>query len=124
LVKAREGFVEKTTMDEEVAKLTKSNAELAKELAAARSSASTWEGKALTAERQVKKDRLASDGVIREQATKYKELEEAVLKDCCRILGKLFWLSFYWSHCFFRGPKSPGELNFWSFLYSNLPQIY
>jgi hypothetical protein len=75
-------------MDEEVAKLTKSNADLAKELAAARSSTSTWEGKALAAESQARKDPEASNGVIREQAAKYKELEEAVLKDCRRILGE------------------------------------
>jgi hypothetical protein len=45
------------TMVKEVAKLNKANDKLSKELAAARSAASTWESKALATENQAKKDR-------------------------------------------------------------------
>jgi CTP-dependent riboflavin kinase len=75
-------------MDKEVAKLNKDNDELTKELVATRSTASSWEKKAMAAEAQVKKDREASDGIIRDYANKYKELEEAIFQDCRRILGK------------------------------------
>jgi hypothetical protein len=75
-------------MDREVAKLNKANDELTKELVATLSTASSLEKRAATAEAQAKKDREASDVVIREQANKYKELEEAIFQDCRRILGK------------------------------------
>jgi hypothetical protein len=75
-------------MDEEVAKLHKANEDLAKELAAARATASTWEDKALAAASQAEKDRQAADEVIRDQATKYEGLEQTVFKYCRRILGK------------------------------------
>jgi hypothetical protein len=75
-------------MDKEVAKLNKANIELVKELAAARSTASTWEKRALTAEAQAEKDREASDGIIREHASRHKKLEETIFKYCRQILGE------------------------------------
>jgi uncharacterized protein involved in propanediol utilization len=66
---------------------------MAKELAAARSIASTWEKRALAEEALAKKDREASDGVIQEKAIKYKELEGAVFKDFRRIPGKCLSLN-------------------------------
>jgi hypothetical protein len=68
-------------MDKEVAKLGKANDDLAKELAAARSAASTWEGKALAVEAQAEKDRQASNEVIRGRAEKHEESEQTVFRD-------------------------------------------
>jgi hypothetical protein len=50
LAMAREGLVEKATMDREAAKLNKANNELTKELVAARSTALSLEKRAAAAE--------------------------------------------------------------------------
>jgi hypothetical protein len=75
-------------MDKELARMSKASEEITQECEAAKAAVVSWEKRARVAEAQARKDREASDGIIQEQASKIKDLEEAAFRNCRGILGK------------------------------------
>ena len=73
-----------------IAEMERERVKLAQELDVARLSRKEWEDRALTAEREAKKNRDASDAIIVQQEKKYQRLKGHILKYFRGSLGKHF----------------------------------
>ena len=62
--------------------------QLTHELDEVRAARDDWQGRALAAEKELKKNRAATDGVIVEQKKKYRKLKGNVLKQFHTTLGE------------------------------------
>ena len=95
LSNARKGYISEAESKSKIAEVEQGRLQLTRELDEARTARDDWQGRALAAEKELKKNRAASDGVIIEQKKKYRKLKSNMLKQFHTTLGKcpmISWL--------------------------------